>query len=248
MGKRFEREYDGTLYRAVGNVLGERYLEYGFTQGTVADVDFVAEVLDLPSGARILDVGCGPGRHSLELQRRGFMMTGIDISDRFIEIATEKARAENLSATFLQGDARCMRFQEPFDGAICLCEGAFGLAGSDEGHARILERVHAALKPGGRFVLSAINAFGVVQKSPSPDVFDPYTAVATDVERILGEDGAEHEATLHTTTFTFRELRWLAERVGLEVDEGYGGTAGRLVRKPLTIHDMEIVIVAHKPA
>jgi cyclopropane fatty-acyl-phospholipid synthase-like methyltransferase len=67
-----ELNYDGAFYAEVGNFIKENYLEYGFTKGTVQEVDFLVEELKLEQGARILDIGCGAGRHSLELARRGF--------------------------------------------------------------------------------------------------------------------------------------------------------------------------------
>ena len=55
-------------------------MDNSFTKNTVAEVDFVLEELSLPPGSRILDVGCGTGRHAVELARRGYQITGVDIS------------------------------------------------------------------------------------------------------------------------------------------------------------------------
>ena len=71
--------------------MGSAYLRYSFTKGTVNEIDFIVSQLDLQPGARILDVGCGPGRHSHELARRGFQVHGIDISQTFIDLATANA-------------------------------------------------------------------------------------------------------------------------------------------------------------
>ena len=247
MSTEFGFQYSGTLYRSAGNFLGENYLEYGFTKGTVQEVDFLIELLGLPVGAKVLDVGCGPGRHSLELARRGFRAVGIDISERFVDIANQTANAEELTAEFHVQDAKLMQFKPEFDAAICLCEGAFGLAGSDEAHQQILHNTFGALKPGGQFVLSAINSYSAVQHKPSPELFDPYTATSRDVETIHSPDGGSREVTIWTTTFTFRELKLLLERSGFQVDAGYGCVAGRFERKPLTIDDIEVMMVASKP-
>ena len=75
--------------------LGAAYDRYAHTKGTVQEVDHIVEVLGLASGHRVLDVGCGTGRHAIELAARGIRVHGIDISQRFIDIATrERSTAE----------------------------------------------------------------------------------------------------------------------------------------------------------
>lgn len=56
------------------------YMDNVFTKNTLAEVDFLTEELALPPGGSILDVGCGTGRHSIELARRGYCVTGLDLS------------------------------------------------------------------------------------------------------------------------------------------------------------------------
>lgn len=162
-------------------------------------------------------------------------------------MANQIAKAEGLSAEFHIQDAALMQFEPIFDAAICLCEGAFGLAGSDEAHKKVLDNIFEALRPGGQFVLTAINSYSVVQQKPSGDVFDPYTATSREIETIHSPEGKSQEAFICTTSFTFRELKLLLERSGFEVDAGYGCTAGHFERKPLTIDDIEIMMVAIKP-
>src|SRR4028119_1781838 len=93
-----EQSYPGNYYAPIGDFLREEYLQYGFTQGTRGEVDFLVETLQLPGSARILDVGCGAGRHSLELARRGFVTVGIDISAGLVEVAQRAAQEEDLQA------------------------------------------------------------------------------------------------------------------------------------------------------
>ena len=89
--KEFTFDYDGGYYKEIGDFLKENYLDYGFTKGTVQEVDFLVQLMDLPPNSRILDIGCGTGRHSLELARRGFRTLGVDISAEFIQYATRMA-------------------------------------------------------------------------------------------------------------------------------------------------------------
>ena len=84
------------------------------------------EALDLEPGTRVLDVGCGPGRHAHALGRRGVGVLGIDIAQRFIDIASEGAPA---GVEFVRQDARHLDVGSGFDAAISLCQGAFGLVG-----------------------------------------------------------------------------------------------------------------------
>ncbi|MGB1823721.1 MAG: class I SAM-dependent methyltransferase, partial [Ilumatobacteraceae bacterium] len=82
---------DGHWFEPVAEHLGGAYLRYSFTKGTVAEVDRLVELLGLEPGDRVLDVGCGPGRHSHELARRGMAVHGVDISQRFIDLASGSA-------------------------------------------------------------------------------------------------------------------------------------------------------------
>ena len=111
-------------FEPIAEHLGEAYLRYSFTKGTPQEVDYLIDALGLEPGTRMLDVGCGPGRHADELARRGISVHGVDISERFVELARRDAPA---GATFERLDARALPFDAEFDAAICLCQGAFGL-------------------------------------------------------------------------------------------------------------------------
>ena len=74
-------------FEPVAEHLGAAYLRYSFTKGTRQEVEYLVEALGLSAGQRVLDVGCGPGRHASELARRGVLVHGVDISERFVELA-----------------------------------------------------------------------------------------------------------------------------------------------------------------
>ena len=80
-------------FEPIADHLGRAYLRYSFTKGTAQEVDFLVGVLGLEPGMRVLDVGCGPGRHAHALAERGIEVHGIDISDRFVELARETRSA-----------------------------------------------------------------------------------------------------------------------------------------------------------
>ncbi|WMT41681.1 methyltransferase domain-containing protein [Paenibacillus sp. D2_2] len=236
-------KYSGNFYEEIGDFLGESYLNYGFTKGTLQEVDFLIEHMELRTGDSILDIGCGPGRHSLELARRGIIPTGIDITSSFIELAQKRAAEENLNATFMVADARHVPLSQQFDSAICLCEGAFGLAGDDEGHRQILREIHRLLRPQALFTLTAINVLNVARTNES---IDAYTSTSSTKETITNSKGDTKEVDIYTTAFTFRELKLLLEGSGFEVLDGYGCIAGNFSTKRLSVNDIEIMITARR--
>ncbi|MEZ5343412.1 MAG: class I SAM-dependent methyltransferase [Acidimicrobiales bacterium] len=243
----------GHWFEDVADHLGTAYLRYSFTKGTRHEVDALIDLLDLVPGERILDVGCGPGRHSLALAERGFDVVGIDIAERFVEIANTNAPD---NATFLVCDARDLAFDQEFDAVISLCQGAFGLAGGAGAHdvlpAReldepILNGMFRALKRGGRLGVSAFSAYFQLRYLEAHDTFDALTGVNHERTSIKSEAGVDQETDLWTTTFTPRELRLLARVVGLEVDDVFSVTPGDYARNAPTIDAPEFLLIAHRP-
>lgn len=227
-------------FEPVADHLGAAYLRYSFTKGTVQEVDAVIRWLDLREGMHVLDVGCGPGRHSHELARRGIRVTGIDISERFIEVARKGAPD---GATFLRLDARAMRFDEPFDAAICLCQGAFGMmraAGEDEA---VLSAIGRSVRSGGGVALSAFNAYFSVKYHDGAS-FDAATGVSHEVTEVLSEEAVPKSIDLWTGCYTPRELRLLCERSGLEVRDVFSVEPGRYVDDPPSVESPEFLVVA----
>ena len=115
----------GHWFEPAADRMGPSYLRYAHTKGTVQEVDHLVDVLGLAPGMRVLDVGCGPGRHAHELARRGIACHGIDISARFVELARDGAPP---GATFERADARTLAYDAEFDAVIALCQGAFGMS------------------------------------------------------------------------------------------------------------------------
>ncbi|MFA9558306.1 class I SAM-dependent methyltransferase [Evansella sp. AB-rgal1] len=239
-------EYDGSFYEEIGDFIKDKYLDYGFTKGTKQEVDFLVGYMELPKGSRILDIGCGPGRHSLALARQGYETVGVDISSEFINLASLVATEEKLSAQFITTDARELMFHQEFDAAICLCEGAFGLAGNEKNHRKVLRGVHRSLKPGSQFILTVINALHLARRITDESEFDPYSCTSIDREKISNAEGVEKDVTIYTTAFTFRELKFLLDSEGFEVVTAFGCTAGAFRESPLKVDSMEIMVVSER--
>lgn len=116
------------------------------------EVDQILGLLNLPAGAAVLDMACGPGRHSLELARRGYQVTGIDRTKAFIIEARRRAEAEDLPVTFIEGDMRSYKSVESFDAALNMYT-AFGYFSDQTENAAALSNLARALKPGGRLLI-----------------------------------------------------------------------------------------------
>ncbi len=238
--------------------MGAAYDRYAHTKGTVQEVDHVVGALGLTPGDRVLDVGCGTGRHAIELARRGIDVHGVDISQRFIDIARTRASDEQSDrtpvasliaagvVTFERGDARSLRFEAEFDAVICLCQGAFGMMTADGDDAAVVAGMARSLRPGGRLALSAFNAYFAVKYHDDAE-FDALTGVSHEMTEIRSESGASRRVDLWTGCYTPRELRLLLGAHGFEVDSISSVEPGAYGDAPATTESPEFLAVAHLP-
>lgn len=241
---------DGHWFEGIADHLGTSYLRYSFTMGTANEVDFLIEELGLCPGMRVLDVGCGPGRHAIAMADRGIAVHGVDIAGTFVELARRDAPS---GATFERLDARALPFVGEFDAVISLCQGAFGLAGGAgavgaDPDGVVLDGMARALRPGGRLAVSAFSAYFQVRWLEESDTFDADTGVNHEVASLRAPDGTETMRDLWTTCFTPRELRLLAARAGLEVDAVWSVTPGEYARRLPVVDRPEFLLVATRPA
>jgi SAM-dependent methyltransferase len=231
--------------------LGSAYLRYSFTKGTASEVRFLVDALGLEPGQRLLDVGCGPGRHALALGQMGLEVVGIDISARFIELAQASAPP---NATFVRMDARALDFEGEFDAVISLCQGAFGLAaGGDAVPAAlgdpdgvILAGMARALRPGGRLAVSAFSSYFQVRYLEDTDTFDADYGVNHERTTLKDPSGAEIDADLWTSCFTPRELRLLAVAAGLTPEHVWSVTPGAYAANPPDLEQPEFLLLARR--
>lgn len=230
------------------------YLDNGFTKNTVAEVDFLLELFGLPLGSSILDMGCGAGRHSVDLARRGYRMTGVDLSGGMLEQARKNAALAGVEVEWIQADATQFKAHKVFDGAICLCEGAFGLfnLGDDpEAHSRaILHNISAALKREARFVLTTLNPYSKIRQYTQADVnsgrFDPVSLVEIQDEEMSTSGGKSLQLRYQDRRFFPSELKWMMLETGLRLEHVWGGTAGNWGQRPIDLDEIEYMAVARK--
>lgn len=242
---------DGPGWRRFFQSFAHRYDAEGFTQATEDELVFLAELLDLSPGCRVLDVGCGTGRHAVPIAAMGAEVTGLDQSPAMLERAAARGRAAGVEVTWVEADAR----EVPdhlgvFDVVLCLCEGAFclvtdGIEPIDHDQA-ILASIHRVLRPGGRLVLTGLNAGRLLTAWQQGDLVgevDLMTLTET-TEYPLEEGGT---VTLREHYHLPEGLGTLATSVGLEVEAIWAGGAGAWRREVPTTEDHELLLVARRP-
>ncbi len=238
----------GRWFEAVAEHAGAAYLRYSFTKGTEQEVAFLVEALGLAPGSRVLDVGCGPGRHAHALARRGIEVVGVDVADRFVRLAAAGAPP---GARFVRADARRLPVAPAFDAVISLCQGGFGLLGGPgapvDADGAALTEMAGALRPGGRLAVSAFSAYFQLRWLEDTDAFDAASGVNRERTTVKDEAGVDASFELWTTCFTPRELRLLAAAAGLEVEAVWSVTPGAYASEPPTIDQPELLLLARRP-
>jgi SAM-dependent methyltransferase len=205
---------------------------------TLTEVDFLEKSLAPPPGASLLDIPCGSGRHSIELARRGYRMTGIDLSADFLSSAQAHAAEAHLQVDLRHGDMRNPKVAaDSFDGAFCFGNSFPYL--DRPGVAAFLRALSRAIRPGGKLVIDT----GCAAESILPTLlpqrwhrFDDiivtskasYIASASrlDIEYTFIQDGKIDTRPSSSYVFTVAELTRMLADAGFEVVSLAGGFAG----------------------
>ena len=229
------------------------YEENVFTKNTLKEVDFLLEELGISTGGSVLDVGCGTGRHSIELAGRGYAVTGLDLSSEMLARAAAVAKTAAVHVEWIRSDATSFSFPSKYDAAICLCEGSFGLLSqTDDPIAQplsILCNISRSLKPQAKVMATVLSAARMLRAHSNEDVtagrFDPLTLVES--AECQPREGHPVVA-VRERGFVATELTLLFRLAGLSVVNIWGGTAGNWGRRTLDLDEYEIMIVATKTA
>lgn len=229
------------------------YLQNAFATHTAAEVSFLVELLHLRPGTTILDVGCGVGRHSIELAKLGMAVTGVDVSKGMLAQARDAALKAGVDVQWIEADATTWRSDLLFDAAICLCEGGIGLANLDEDPVRhdlaILQNIAASLRPNGMFVMTALNGYATIRQMTDEHVadgrFDPASMLS-----VYEDDWALPEGKktmrIRERLFIPPEMVALLRHAGFDVEHVWGGTAGEWGKRPIKLDEIEAMYVARK--
>jgi SAM-dependent methyltransferase len=215
-----------------------RTLPFMTAEQTLREVAFIKESLRPPTEAEILDVGCGYGRHAIELGQGGYRVTGIDLSLPLLIRAADESQRRALSVNFVHADMREMAFDGQFDGAYSFLT-SFGYF-DEETNLKVAASVYRSLKPGGRFLLDTINRDYIVSDLPTrvwwegdgcvvlEEVdFNFQTNRLTVRRSIVFQDGRQVEHDISIRAYSLHELSKLLRQAGFRVLEVSGSVATR---------------------
>ncbi len=239
-----------------------KYDQEPFVQGTAGECDFIEQEIGRDKSLKLLDVGCGTGRHSIELAKRGYRVTGVDLSGNQIKRAKEKALEAGVTVDFQVQDARKLPFEGEFDLAMMLCEGGFSLMETDEMNFEILKSAARALKGRGKFIFTALNGlfplfhsvkdfYASAQKEGQSQCkecsFDLMTFRDHNVASFEDDSGHKKELQCNERYYVPSEITWLLKTLGFKKIDIFGAKLGAYSRKDkLATEDFEMLVVAEK--
>jgi len=218
-------------------------------------VDQVLALLDLHPPARVLDVCSGYGRHSVELARRGFTVTGVDISEVQVAQAVRHAASAEVRPAFVIGDARALPVRGPYDAAINMFL-SFGYFATDAESQAMLDSVARVLRRGGRLLIDFWNREREV-RGFQPTVldrrddgileiedwsFDPLAGRLNWTNTVIYPDGRREAWSQSIRAFTVAEVRAMLEAAGFVLTALYGNLEG----EPYTMDSDAAIFVAER--
>ena len=204
---------------------------------TAREINFILSLVDLPEGARLLDVGCGFGRHSFELARLGYRVVGIDPSPTMIDAARRRSHGMHPSPIFHVTRAEDFTSPEPMDAALCLFTTLGQVEGDSDNRSLVFSTAQALLS-GGHFFIEVPNRCWVVANLKTQERFgdgerytdvsrtyDPSVETLTEVFTLVDPDG-DRKYLLRYHLFDLDEISLLLDQAGFRVFTVYGGYGG----------------------
>ena len=219
------------------------------------ETEFIAGALDLPTGAAVLDLACGLGRHAIGMAKRGFQVTGVDFNPRYLERASAQAEASGVAVRWMVGDMRAFHMEDAFDGAYSFFT-SFGYF-SDAENERVIANIVRSLKHRGRFLLDMANRDwilthrhqrtwtqqedgGLLMEEATLDL--PSSRVVSRLMLIQPQGGAQVTKEFDLRLYTCAELTAMFERYGMRVTQVWGGAD----RSPYTTESRRLVLLAER--
>ncbi len=222
----------------------------------VQEAEQILARLNLAPASRILDLACGYGRHCTPLAKRGYKITGLDLSAPLLAHAQQEASDQHVSVTWEQADMRSIPFKQEYDAVINIFT-SFGYFEQEADNLLVLKQIHEVLKPDGLLLLDTVYQIRLV-RSFTPHSIIHYDDGLTVLEErhfdlqtsrnevkitLLYPDGQRGEHHHSMRLYTFNELSSLLTAAGFSVQASYGALDG----SPLTM-DSRLVLLAKKIA
>lgn len=241
---------------AYGENYYQAYKDQFSPEETRAEVDGVIRLLELAPQARVLDVSCGFGRHSVELARRGYHVTGLDLSPHLLRHARDAAKTTQVDVTWIEADMRDIPVPaEPYDAVVSLFS-SFGLLGTDKEELKAARAMAHVLAPGGKALIETVNREIMLRRWVSkrwreqPDgtlicdklKFEVTTGILHSEETAISPDGQRTYAKDQLRLWSFTELALLLQVSGFEAVAPFGNLDG----SSYTWDSYRMAVVAHK--
>ena len=247
-------------YHEEAGFFGDEYLrQYGSLPSalTKSEVDFMVRELELRSGAAVLDLACGHGRHSVELASRGYRVTGLDNNSAFLDEARRQAKKANVEVRWLHRDMRDIPYSAEFDAVGCLFS-SFGYLETDEEDEKVLAAACRSLKPGGRLLLDVRNRDRIIRnyREKTWDEFrdgtvmlcttrfDVVTGRNIEEYRRMRKDGSTDVTRASVRLYTVPELSGMMRRCGLQTRRILGDCDS----SDFTFTSNRSLVIAEKPS
>jgi ubiquinone/menaquinone biosynthesis C-methylase UbiE len=201
-------------------------------------IEFLLQRVDLPEGAKILDLCCGCGRHAVELKERGYDVMGLDLSEELLDMACSRAYECGQEISFIRCDMREIPFEDHFDLIVNFFT-SFGYFEDDADNQRVLLAIAKALKPGGEFLIDYMNpehvAGNVVErdeKEISDEVYviqerwmdESPRRINKKITLIRGDEKSTFRESVRM--YSHGEMRDMLSAAGLKLTETYGDFSG----------------------
>lgn len=198
---------------------------------------FIKQVLNLPKGAKILDLCCGHGRHVLPLSKAGYQMTGLDLSKKALKILDTNAKKQKLNVRIVRSDMRQIPFKDEFDAVINMFT-AFGYLENDKEDFKVLKQVAKALKPGGKFLIDIMDKDNILANFQPKSwrhvgnlilleerIYNPKTSHNTVKNELIDRNGKIHKFHTIVRLYSLIEMEKMLKKAGFsKIIKTFGST------------------------
>ncbi len=238
-------------------IFDERYPElFAPLEGNAEEeVEEIVRLLDLPEGAAVEDLGCGRGRHAIPLARRGYEVTGVDLSDKMLRLARTRSERDGVRVEWVRDDMRTFCRPGAFDACLSLFT-SFGFF-SDRENQKVLDNVARSLKAGGRLLLDLRNAGKGLSRLADLDEtreiasgtlkmsirFDRQSRRARAEHVLTRRDGIRIASAFDVRIYSGEELSAMIGNAGMRVTDIFGSLSG----DPFNEASSRMVLVAERP-